>query len=76
VLGQAFCWTLPWEAVGWVIETGQHRTGQYRIVLPEPGALMPAFNANSMPALLDIECGVSPAAMLSARANVGLLTVP
>ena len=76
MLGRAFCWTSPWKAVGRVIETGQHRTGQYRIVLPEPGALMPALNANSMQALLDIERGASPAATLSARANVGLLTVP
>jgi len=76
VLGQAFCWTSPWEAVGQVIETGQHRTGQYRIVLPEPGALMPALNMNLMWAPLDIKCGASPAATLSVREDVGLLTVP
>ena len=25
MLGRAFCWTSPWEAVGRVIETGQYR---------------------------------------------------
>lgn len=73
MLGRASCRTWPWEAVGRVIETGQNRTGRYRIVLPEPGALIPASNSNSMRAPLDIKRGASPSAV-AARAKVDPLT--
>ena len=47
----------------------QVSTGQYRVVLPEPGALMPASNSGSTQAPLDIEHGESPMATLPAKAK-------
>ena len=70
MLVRVFYQTWPWEAVGRVIETGQHRAGRYRTVPPEPGALMPASNSSSMQAPLGVERGESPMATLSARAKV------